>query len=197
MPARVNFAMAGMAVFLSACTTTTTITAPRAPYDFSKVKRISVTPFEGPGGSAATDEFVRQLLGTGLTVSDVKHSGDVVLRGTVTEYKANTPLMVFLGNTMLVTTGGQAVTVDNPVVAQTAAQSTAEGVAPGGHNAQVVSVMATVSVDVVLLDASSKILLWKGSQSYEGLELADALHVVIANLNQSLSKVIPKMRQPG
>ena len=48
-------------------------------------------PFDGPGGSAATDEFVRELVGTGLAVSDAKHPGDVILRGTVTEHTRQTP----------------------------------------------------------------------------------------------------------
>ena len=84
----------------------------------------------------------------------------------------------------------------NPVVASKCLHGhIPEGVSPGGHNAQVVSVIATVAMDVALVDAKSKVLLWKGSQSYEGLDLADTLHVVVGNLNQSLSKVLPQMHQ--
>jgi hypothetical protein len=152
-------------------------------------------PFDGPGGGAATDEFVRELVGTGITVSDAKHSGDVILRGTVTDYKPNTPLMIFLGNTTLVTSNGQAATVDNPVIISNAASSVPEGVAPGAHSAQVVSVIATVSMEVTLVDASTKTPLWRGNQSYEGLDLTQTLQVVVGSLNQSLAKVIPRMRQ--
>src|SRR5260370_7398234 len=52
----------------------------RSMLDFSKVRRISVVPFEGLGGPAATDEFIRSLVGTGVEVSDAHHPGDAILR---------------------------------------------------------------------------------------------------------------------
>src|SRR5882724_11795490 len=67
-------------------------------FDFSKVHRISVMPLDGPGGPAATDELVKALVGTGIEVTDAKHPGDLVLKGSVTEYKPNMQLMVFIGN---------------------------------------------------------------------------------------------------
>src|SRR5713101_4267694 len=73
-------------------------------FDFSKVRRISVAPFGGPGGAAATDEVVKELVQTGLEVTDAKHPGDVILQGSVTEYKPNMQLMVFIGNDFPVVT---------------------------------------------------------------------------------------------
>ncbi len=184
--------MMGVLLGLSACASTSPVS--RAPYDFSKIRRITVMPFEGTGGPAASDEFVREIVGTGLAVSDARHPGDVILRGTVTEYKSNTSLMVFLGNTTLVSLSGQAVVVDNPVVAPGPA-GTPEGISPEAHHAQVVSVIATVGLDVVLLDASTKTLLWRGSQSYEGLELPGTLQTVVRSLTHSLSAVLPGMHR--
>src|SRR4051794_8017731 len=87
---------------LNACVTTTVPVATPAS-DYSKVKQIAVAAFRGPGGQAATDEFVRQLLGTGIEVTDGHHPGKVMLEGVVTDNKVSNQLMVFLGG-------------DNPIV---------------------------------------------------------------------------------
>ncbi len=151
------------------------------PYDFSKVRRISVQPLDGPGGAAATDEFVKQLVGTGLEVTDSRHPGDVILKGSVIDYKSNNQLMVFLGG-------------DNPIVTPSS-QATPEAAAIGAHKAQVASVMAIVAIQARLLDASTHNIVWADSYSYEGLDLPSALGAVVGSLKQSLGRSLQQMNR--
>jgi len=150
-------------------------------FDFAKVRRISVAPFDGPGGPAATDEFVNELVQTGMEVTDAKHPGDVILQGSVTEYKPTMQLMVFLGN-------------DYPVVTP-ASQVTPEAAALGAHRAQVAAVIATVGVQARLSDASTHNIVWADSYSYEGLDLPTALGAVVGSLTRSLKHVVPQMNK--
>ena len=150
-------------------------------FDFSKVRRISVAPFDGQGGQAVSDELVRQLVGTGIEVTDARHAGDVVLRGSVIEYKTNNQLMVFLGD-------------DNPVVSPSS-QATPEGIPLSAHKAPVASVLASVGIQTRLTDASNRIV-WADSYSYEGLDLPTALGATVGSLMRSLKRVVPQMRKP-
>jgi hypothetical protein len=150
-------------------------------FDFSKVRRISVAPFDGPGGPAATDEFVKELVQTGMEVTDAKHPGDVVLNGSVTEYKPTMQLMVFLGN-------------DYPVITP-ASQVTPEAAALGAHRAQVASVIATVGIQARLTDASTHNIVWADSYSYEGLDLPSALGAVVGSLTRSMKRAFPQMNK--
>jgi len=148
-------------------------------FDFTKVKRISVSTFEGPGGQVATDEFVKKLIGSGIEVTDAHHPGDVILVGFVTEYKTNAQLMVFLGE-------------NNPIVAP-GAQETPEGVALAIHKAQVASVMAAAGIQARLLEVSSKRIVWADSYSYEGLDLPYALESVVDALTRSMARTLPQL----
>ena len=61
MPPRPLSSLALLCFLMSACATKQVVINPT--FDFSKVRRISVAPFDGPGGPAASDELVRQLVG--------------------------------------------------------------------------------------------------------------------------------------
>jgi len=161
--------------------------------DFSKIRRVSVTPFEGTGGHEVTDEFVRQLVRTGLEVTDAHHRGDAVLGGTVTDYKPSSTLMVFLGKTTVIGPGGQTAVVNNPIISPGASQAVPEGAASGARNAQVASVSAVVGVTASLTDASSKKILWSESYAYEGFDLPGAVQPVVAHMTQSLARFLPQM----
>jgi TolB-like protein len=154
-----------------------------------------VTPFEGVGGREVTDEFVRELVRTGLEVTDAQHPGDAVLGGTVTEYRPNSTLMVFLGKTTVMAQGGQAVVVNNPIISPGASQAVPESAAAGAKSAQVASVNAVVGVTARLTDASSGQPLWSGSYSYEGFDLQGALQPVVSFMRQSMSRLLPQMNR--
>ena len=136
-------------------------------------------PLDGPGGAAATDEFVKQLVGTGLEVTDSHHPGDVVLKGSVIDYKSNNQLMVFLGG-------------NNPILTPST-QATPESAMLGVHKTQVASVMATVGIQARLLDTSTHNIVWAGSYSYEGLDLPTALTRVVGALKQSMERALPQL----
>lgn len=144
----------------------------------------------------ATDEFVRALVGAGVEVSDAHHPGDAILRGTVTDYKSNNQLMVFLGNTPLMTPGGQTVVADNPLVSPSGSQAAPGTSTLGAQNAQVISIIATVGINVTLIDPASKNGVWAGSASYEGLDLQSTLQTVVGSLTTSLERVLPGQKKP-
>jgi TolB-like protein len=144
-----------------------------------------------------TDEFVRELVRTGLEVRDAKHPGDAVLGGIVTEYKPNNTLMVFLGKTTVIAPGGQPVVQNNPMVSPGGSQAVPDSKAAGSQNAQVASVSAVVDVMARLTDVSSGKILWSGSYSYEGFDLQGALQPVVAFLMQSMSRLLPQMNRPS
>ncbi len=162
-------------------------------YDFSKIRKISVANFAGNGGAAVSDEFVRMLVGSKLEITDAKHRGDVVLNGSVTEYRPSDKLMVFLGDTSLVSPGGQTVVMNNPIVALSGSQVTPQGAAMGVPNAQVVSVSATVGVIARLVDQTTGAVVWADSISYEGLDIQSALQGTVGSLVRSLARVMPQM----
>jgi hypothetical protein len=161
--------------------------------DLSKMKRVSVAPFDGPGGKEAADEFVRKLLAAGLEVSDVRHPGDLVLSGTVTDYKPTNTLMVFVGDTTLVGAGGQTIVVNDPVLSAGASQTMPEGAVMGGQNPQMASVHSVAGAAARLVEASSGRPVWSGSFTYESLDIQAALQAVIEALTQSMSRVLPQM----
>jgi len=175
---------------LGACAAKTAVVRP--PKDLSRIRRVSVVPFEGPGGQAATDAFVRRLMAGGLEVTDARHGGDAVLRGVVTEYKANNTLMVFLGKTMLVSPGGQSVVVDHPIVSPGASLAVPEGTAAGVQKAQVATINAIVAVSARLEETPGGRALWSAESTYEGLDVESALQTVTEILAGSLAQVLPQ-----
>jgi len=154
-----------------------------------------VTPFEGAGGQEVADEFVRELVRTGLEVTDAQHPGDAILGGIVTEYKPNSTLMVFLGKTTLIAPGGQSVVLNNPIVSPGASQAVPESNEAGAQTAQVAAVSAVVGVTARLTDAASGKILWSGSYAYEGFDLHGALQPVVAFMMQSLARFLPQMNR--
>jgi len=163
-------------------------------YDFSAIQRISMGPFQGQGGSAISNEFIRQLVGTRVSITEQVSGADVVLSGSVTEYKPGNKLLVFLGESTVPGANGQTVVVTNPVVSLSGSGITPEGAAMGLRNTQVVSVSATVGVIAQLKDAKTGDVVWADSYSYEGLDTASATESVISSLVKSLRKVIPALQ---
>jgi hypothetical protein len=164
-------------------------------YDYSKIKRISVVTFDGPGGAAVTDEVVKALLATGIEVTDAHHPGDAILRGTVSEYKSANQLSVFLGNTTLLTAGGQTITVDDPVVSLAESQAAPQETTPSAHHPQIASLIASAGVFVNLIDSSSKKILWGGSFAYDSLSMPEAVHAIADMMTASMAKALPRMKK--
>ena len=164
-------------ICLTACVTEQ-VKVPTA-FDFSKVRRISIEPFDGQGAEAATDEFVKDLVQTGIEVTDARHPGDLILKGTVVEYKANNQLTVFLGD-------------GNPVVSPST-QALPEGAAVGAHKSPIATVIASVSIQARLLDPSRRRVLWADNATYEGLDLSAAMGPAVSSLVRSMGHVLPQL----
>ncbi len=179
--------------FLSACASPRM--AVKQGYDFSKINRISIAPFSGTGGNAVSDEFVRLLVGTGVEITDTKHPADVILNGSVTEYKPSDKLMVFLGDASVMNSAGQSVILNNPIVSMSGTQVMPQGMAMGVPNAQVVSVSATVGIIARLVDAKTGSMVWADSMSYEGLDINSALQGTVGTLVRSMGRVMPQINR--
>jgi len=167
-------------LLLAGCAAQPVAVPPNPAFDFSKVRRISVIPFDGPGGAEATDEFVRQLVQTGIEVTDAKHPGDVVLKGAVTEYKPNVQFMVTLGS--------------NYEIVTVASQLSAEANAVAAHKTQVASIIAEAGLQAHLDDAATHRLVWGDSYSYEGAGLSTTLGAVVSALMRSIKRTFPQMK---
>src|ERR1051325_11900781 len=159
--------------FMAGCAAPKTA-VPLMSGDLSNVRKISVGAFEGPGGGEVMNAFVKNLVHTNLQVTDAHHAGQVILKGSVTDFKPSNQYIVFLGPTTLMTARGQSVNVTDPIVSPGSYQATLEGKPVGITNPQVVSVTALFGVMVQLTDPVSGRALWANSTAYEGLDLESA-----------------------
>jgi hypothetical protein len=141
------------------------------------------------------NEFIRQLLASGLEVSDRSKEVDAVLVGRVTDYKTGDKFMVFLGNTSTVNAGGQMVAVTNPVVSLGGAPITSKTAAFGVPHSEIIAVNATVAIAARLSYAAGGTVAWADEFSYEGLDIQDAVRAAVGGLVNSLRRVVP--RTPG
>lgn len=151
-------------------------------------------PFEGNGGSAIANEFIRQLLAEGFEISDRAQGVDAVLSGAVTTYKPGEKLMVVLGHTSMVNATGQTVDVANPIISLNSSPVTSESPAFGVPNAQIVAVSASVEVIAKLTHVASGNVVWGDEFSYEALDMKDAVQAVVDELVKSLRRAIPGTR---
>ena len=156
----------------------------------SKIHRVAVLPFEGNGGPAVTNEFIRQLLAAGFEVSDRAPGADAVLSGVVTVYKPGEKLMVVLGHTSTVNAAGQTVDVANPVVSLNGSQVTSKSPAFGVPSSQIVAVDASVEVTAKLTHSASGNIIWGDEFSYEELDVQGAVQAVVDSLVSSLHRVM-------
>ena len=178
------------ALFASAvCSCAPSRPAPPAAFDLTKVRRIAVPAFEGPGGTAVRDDFIRRLVAAGITVTDKPVNVDAVLSGAVTEYRSATKTLIFLGEIPRVGSGGQSVVVTNPVVSLSGAAMAPETAAVANKNPQIVSVSATVNV-AARLHTPSGTAVWAGEYGYEALDIPTATHAVVTVLARSLQNAL-------
>lgn len=179
-------------ICLSACASHNA--AAKTAFDFSRIHRVAVLPFDGQGGDAVSNEFVRQLLAGGLQVTNRNKNVDAVLTGAVTTYKTGEKRVIFLGRVSVPAPDGQTVSVTNPVVSQMDTPMNPVGI-ENLPAAQIVSVNANVGVIAHLAEAATGRLIWAREYSYEGLDIQDTLQAVVATLAQSLRQAIPAMKK--
>jgi hypothetical protein len=166
-------------------------------FDLSKVRRVAVLPFEGTGGPAVTNEFIRHLVAGGVTVTDTAVNIDAVLTGTVTDYRAGNKTLIFLGETPTMASGGQTVVVTNPVVSIAGSPGAVENATVGAKNAQVVAVSAAVGVVARLRDPVGNRAVWAQDFAYEALDLPTALQATVTTLSEDLLRALAHPAEPA
>jgi len=173
--------------FCSSCATPKKV---KSGYNFNHVKRVALGTFQGAqGGGPVGQEFVRQLLDAGFIVTAQAQNADVVLSGTVTDFRPADKMLVFLGTATFPGPGGKSVEVTNPIVSGMA--QTADATALALPKTQMVTESASVGVSAQLNDAQTKELVWSNAYSYEGLNMPSAIQTVARSLVRSIRRQIP------
>jgi hypothetical protein len=163
-------------------------------FQFDHVQRISVTPFHGPGGDLVTNEFVRQLLASGVAVSKTNENVDAILSGTVTEYRPNNKVLIFIGK-VKIPVHDEAAEISNPVVSPSGPDEATQSLAFGTQLPQMVGSFGSINVTAVLSDPATKRPVWANDASYEALEATGAVEPAVRTLVLLLRKIVPAMSQ--
>ncbi len=161
-----------------------------SPATVLPIHRLAVLPFSGTGGSALAHELIRQMLPLGLTISENPKEADVLLSGSMTDYKPNNKRMIFLGQSTTVSVSGQTIAVSNPVASLSGNQTAPVDAGFGLNGSRVVWVSATVGAVVRLTDRRSGNVLWAGEYAYESLDLDSASKAVAEVLLHSLQSML-------
>jgi hypothetical protein len=167
--------------------------APSQPQTTS-IRRISIQPFEGTGGTDVTREITAALKAAGWSIAEKGEAGDVTLWGMVTDYRANQKLMIFLGETNIFS-GNKSVTVSNPLVSMSGSQVLPQGPSISLTNPHVVLERAIVGISARLITHPKQGIIWSDGFSYESLTLQHARHVAVSTLVRSLSRAAPHVRR--
>jgi hypothetical protein len=176
-------------LLLTSCATQRPAQKPvKSGYNFSQIKRMALGRFEGQGGDAVGHEFVRQLVAAGFAVTDQQQNAEVVLSGTVTDYRPSDKMLVFIGTAKFPGAKDQPIEVTNPIVNSAAPTDIS---ALGLPKIQVVAVSAGVAVDARLVDVKTGETVWANSDSYEGLTMPSAIQTMTTALVRSIRRVIP------
>jgi hypothetical protein len=173
-----------LSIGLSACATSKAKTG----YHFTPQTRVLVSAFDGDGGTSVTQEFIRQLLAAGFTVTDKAQSADVVLSGSVTDYHASDKMLIFLGAAVFPGPKGQSLDVDNPIIS--GHSSTSDTTALTLPKTQLVVASASIGLSATVKDLKTGDLLWANSYSYEGLTMESTIQIVVNTLVRSIRRLV-------
>jgi hypothetical protein len=161
-------------------------------FDFANVHRVCVVPFHGPGGDLVTNEFVRQLVASGLTVSKTSEHVDAILSGTVTDYRPNNKVLIFVGK-VKIPAHEETVEISNPVVSPGGPDENTQSLAFGTQLPQLVGSFGSINVTAVLSSPITQKPVWANDASYEALEATGAVQPAVHTLVLLLQKAIPAM----
>lgn len=162
----------------------------KAGYNFAGIHRLAMGAGSGAGHEAVATEFVRQLVTSGLTITEQSKAADAVLVITVVDYKPDDKTLIFLGKVQSANGAESTVTLINPVVSMAGRQAMPETALAGWPKMQMVSGSASLGVIAQLKDAHTGQVVWTDSYSYEGLDMASAARLVVERLATELKRVI-------
>ncbi len=158
------------------------------------IRRITIQPFEGTGGTDVTREITAALKVAGWSIAEKGQAGDATLWGMVTDYRANQKLMIFLGETNIFS-GTKSVTVSNPLVSISGSQVLPQAPSISLTNPHVVFERAIVGISARLITYPKQEIVWSDGFSYESLALQHARKVAVSTLVRSLSRAAPHLRR--
>ena len=174
--------------FISGCASTKPVV--KSGYNFSNIKKVAVLKFTGTGGVNISNEFISQLLASGINVvdrtdieniTDIKLSGvDAVISGNVIEYNPSSKLLVFKDKNNVIISdrvypiGGTTVVQDGTVL--------------GTNDANIFSVSSSVSVFAKIIDVSTVEVVWSDTKSYEALDLTTAIGQIVYSFKKALKQ---------
>ena len=187
--------------------------AVRKDFDFSKVRRVAVIGFSGPGGDSAADLFAQQLLGAGVDVIErqrleavlqeqrmgasgtlspdtMKKLGmilgvDALFMGTVTAYSSAQNYLVY--------TGGANVVVRDSLTPISGSNVYSRGPSYSPANSEVLTTSASVGLAARMVDVETGTLLWAANQTYESFDVPGAMTVICSSFVNSLKPVWPQI----
>lgn len=182
--------------------------------DFSRINRVAVATFGGPGGDVAADLLTQDLLQHGADVIErqrldavlqeqnlaqsnildpatVKKIGeilgvDAIFVGTVAENVAS--------QSYLVTSHRHGYNV-NGVTPVGSGSIYPEGPAIGVPDSQVITSAAQASVIARMVDVETGSILWSGRMSYEGLDSQTTMASITASFAKSLVPLWPALHK--
>jgi curli biogenesis system outer membrane secretion channel CsgG len=182
--------------------------------DFSRIRRVAVATFGGPGGDAAADLFTQDLLAHGADVVE-RQSLDAILREhhlaaqnildpatVVAMGKILGVDAIFVGTVMtnipsqsyLFTSqrGGITLNTVTPVNGTTLYPG---GSALGIPDSQVVTSAAQVSLISRMVDVETGSILWSASMRYEGLDSEETVGNITSSFAESLVPLWPALHK--
>jgi curli biogenesis system outer membrane secretion channel CsgG len=177
-------------------------------YAFSSLKRVAVTRFEGPGGSAAADHLAHALLSSGADVVErsrlealvrehrLSVSGatdarsvaeigrllgvDALFFGSVTQFEPPRSYVVYTGTAAVIVGGAQELGRTRSFV---------EGRPIGNGAARILTSAARVGLTARLVDVDTGSVVWSAHQSYEGFDIDSAIAAISDTFAQTLQHV--------
>jgi curli biogenesis system outer membrane secretion channel CsgG len=197
-------------ILLAGCAKPEVAVNPRA--DFSKVKRVAVATFGGPGGDMAADMLTQDLLRHGADVVE-RQRLDALLReqNLATQNMLDTPTMKKIGkilgvDAIFVGTVGSNVPSQSFLVT-TPRRSRYGTVTPVGSSnvqrsqpvydipdSQVVTSAAQASLIARMFDVENGSILWSGRMSYEGYDNQSAMAGITSSFAKSLVPLWPALQ---
>lgn len=176
-------------IFLISCAPTRL--AIRKSYDFSKIKTIGISEFNGEGesGRAVQEEFIRQFLRKGFVVKAVRQGQpeegiDILVTGAVTRYLPERKFLVYLGEN----TTDQQIIVYPSLTEISGTYGYTWGRIAGLEGSQILITNATIGIAAKMVDSKSGEIIWADSYTYEALDVQSATENVIRYFLRSLGK---------
>ncbi|MFA5139352.1 MAG: CsgG/HfaB family protein [Elusimicrobiota bacterium] len=175
-------------------------------YEFSRLRRVAVSRFDGPSGEAASDFLTHALLGSGADVVErsrlesllaeqrlsgrgaldpttVKRIGkilgvDGIFIGNVTKYTPAQSYLVYTGSSTVVAP---------PVTSMGEASRFSRTTASGAPGTDILTSSAQVGLTARLVDVETGSVVWSAHQSYEGFDTDSAMSAISTAFARTLA----------